>query len=132
VREPTPGYVLLELPSLGSDEIAIWQHELNKRLHTCGCSEAAAALLISLGTILIVAFTSWNLLKGAPFASAAIALSCLVSSVAIGKVFGKLRGRRRLVASVARLQRVLKSRLNHHDATYRVATARSEEKTIEG
>jgi hypothetical protein len=117
VRDPTPCCVVLELPSLASDETAIWQQELNKRLNTCGCGEAAAALLISLGTILIVAFTSWNSLKDAPFFSITIAISCLVSSVAIGKIFGKLRGRRRLVASVGRLQRVLKSRLNHHDVT---------------
>jgi hypothetical protein len=110
LRLPTSSSVVLELPSLESDETSCWQCELNTLLQSCGCGEATAALLINVGALLVVAYTYWNTVKGAPFPSIAIGLGCSVLSIAIGKAVGKLRGRRRLTTSVRRLHTVLMHR----------------------
>lgn len=117
LRLPTSSSVVLELPSLESDETKCWQRELNTSLQTCGCGEATAALLIGMGALLVVASSFWNTVKGALFPSIAIGLGWLVLSIAIGKAFGKLRGRRRLVTSVRRLRALLMHRAFYHGAT---------------
>ncbi len=110
VRLPRLRSVALELPALEPDETEHWQREINTLLQTCGCGEAAGALLINLGALLVLAYLSWSTVKGAPFRSIAIGLGCSALSVAIGKALGKYRGRRRLLASVRRLHAVLMRR----------------------
>ena len=107
---PMSSSVILELPSLESDETKRWQFELNILLQTCGCGEATAALLITMGAFLGVAYVFWNTVKGALFLSLVIGLGCSALSIAIGKAFGKLRGRRRLATAVRQLHVVLMRR----------------------
>jgi hypothetical protein len=109
-KVPTSSSVVLELPWLESDEADGWQRELNSRLQTCGCGEAAAALLVNTGALVVVASTYWNTVKSAPFLSIVISLGVTILSVAIGKTVGKWRGRRRLAAAVRRLHAVLMQR----------------------
>ena len=110
IRLPFLSSVVLELPSLESDETTRWQSELNTLLHTCGCSEAAAALLITMGVMSVGAWFDWDTVKSAPFLSVALGLAGCVLSIAAGKAFGRLRGRRRLANSVRLLRAVLMQR----------------------
>lgn len=119
LRLPTSRTVVLELPSLKSDETSRWEREINALLHTCGCGEATAALLIVISAFLAVAYAFWNTVKGAPFLSIAIGLGCSVLSIAIGKAFGKCRGWRRLAISVRRLHAMLMHRALNDGVTSR-------------
>ena len=110
LRSPAPGSLLLDLPLLDAVESKHWQAKLNKLLNPCGCGEAAAALLISFSILLAVGVIFWHTWKGAPFQSSALGLTLWVVTIAVGKKYGKLRGRRRLAASIAQLQALLKHR----------------------
>jgi hypothetical protein len=110
LQTPAAGSLLLDLPLLNPSESKHWQAELNKLLNPCGCGEAAAGLLISIAILLTVGVIFWHTCKGAPFQSSALGLTLSVVSIAAGKMYGKLRGRRRLAASIAQLQALLKHR----------------------
>ena|SRR5947208_12056438 len=118
LRLPTSSSVVLELSSLQSDESECWERDINDLLRkTCGCGEATAALLIVMAALLVGGYVFWNTLKGAPLLSIAIGLGCSVLSIAIGKAFGKWRGRRRLATSVRPLHGVLINRVFDHGVT---------------
>jgi hypothetical protein len=128
LRLPTSKSVVLELPSLRSDETEGWQREINALLRkTCGCGEATAALLMVMAALLVGVYVFWNTVKGSPFLSIAIGLGCFISSIAIGKAFGKWRGRRRLATSIRRLHAILMQRALDHGAASRIMA-----KTLEG
>jgi hypothetical protein len=107
LRLPMQSSVLIELPTLGAEESTRWQREINKILHTCGCSEATAALLITMGLISIYIWFNWGVVKSAPFFSFALGIAVCATSIAAGKAFGKFRARRHLVESVRLLQSIL-------------------------
>lgn len=124
-RLPASGSVVLEFPSLPSDEAKTWQREINALLHTCGCGEATAALLIALGALSIVACASWNTVTASPLLASVIGLGCSALSIAVGKVFGQRRGRRRLTDSIGRLQAVLTRRALDQDSIRQAAQSNS-------
>lgn len=115
LRLPSSTRVVIELPSLQSDETESWQCEINALLRkTCGCGEATAVLLSVMAALVVVGHVFWNSVKIAAFLSFAIGVGCFVLAVVIGKVFGQWRGRRRLAASVCNLQTILMHRASEH------------------
>lgn len=102
---PASAKVVLDLPSLTADETQRWQHEIDALLQkTCGCNEAAASLLVVLGSLAVLAYVFSNSVRGAPVLSIATAAGSALLGIAGGKAFGKLRGRRRLATSLRRLR----------------------------
>ena len=104
LRRPTPKSVALTLPSFRHSDAEYWQSEINRQLHTCGCSEAAAFFLIMTCALTTATFMFWNVIKSAPTLSLTTGLCCMGLSIAIGKALGQWRGRRRLAQSVQRLR----------------------------
>ncbi len=103
--------VTLEIPLLDSEETQFWQSELNNRLQTCRCNEGAAALLLTLAALLVLALVFWADVKAAPWFYVRIGFVGIVASIVAGKVFGKLRGHRRLINDIRRLQALLQRRI---------------------
>jgi hypothetical protein len=107
LASPPPCTVVLELDSLPAREAMEWERNINRRLRTCGCDEATAAIIINIGLLSAVAWWRWDLISAAPLLSTVVGIGCCCLAVAGGKQFGRSRGRRRLAATVDGLRAVL-------------------------
>ncbi len=104
---PPSSTVVLDVAAMTSMESTGWEGEINRSLRTCGCDEATLALLLNFGVLSFVGWSQWEAISGAPVLATVIGIGCSCLAVAVGKTVGRLRGRRRLVASVDRLRAVL-------------------------
>jgi hypothetical protein len=111
LKMPASRAVVLDVTTMPPEEARGWERELNRSLHTCGCDEGTAALLLTGMVLSLVAWLHWDVVSVAPVFSAAIGIAGCVAAIGAGKAFGRLRGRRRLKRTVLQLHAELARRM---------------------
>jgi hypothetical protein len=105
------GRIVLQLPSLTTDETVRWQKILNDHYSHCGCSTGQVFVLALFIPYLISILFRFTYSMGWPWMwELACGLSVLLGSAVLGKTVGIKLARKRLRESVNDLVNVIKTR----------------------
>ena len=113
LEEATTKTVVLQLPSLAPNEGSYWENRLNAEQRACGCGEGAAFLLITLIALAILLFSGSPLLPKSMMGTAVLCTVLAVTSIVIGKAFGRFRAKRRLARAIHELSVTLSGQHSH-------------------
>jgi hypothetical protein len=101
-RDPTR--VVLKLSMLIPRDAARWESKLNSAIGACGCEEATAFLLITVGAISAAAYFHCPFVPRGMIHLIPLTLCLAIASILVGKSYGKLRARRRLKRTIDQLR----------------------------
>jgi hypothetical protein len=107
LNESGTARVVLALDPLTSDQRAEWERRLNREHNACGCGEATIFLLATVALLATLYAFARTAAVPVPAMAWFFATALCISSIGVGKAFGRYRARRRFRAALLGLRNLL-------------------------
>jgi hypothetical protein len=100
IDESGTARVVLALDLLTSDQRAEWERRLNREHNACGCGEATIFLLATAALLATLYAFARTAAVPVPAMAWFVATALCITSIGVGKAFGRYRARRRFHAAL--------------------------------